>query len=235
MEPIWSKADLHLHTTASDGTASVRELLAHVARSDLRVIAVTDHDTIAGAREARRIAADYGIEVIVGEEISTRDGHLIALFLEDELPPGRPLAETAAAARAQGAIVIAPHPFDLLVRSVGRAGLLHRDGSAWASLVDAVETLNAGVWSPRTNALAARFAAAHGLPAVGGSDSHHLPTVGKGYTLFPGRTAADLRQAILSGQTRAEGTLWGARRVAEAGALQLRRGLGSLLIAAGRA
>jgi hypothetical protein len=229
MEIVLSKADLHVHTTASDGTASAREVLAHVAQhTDLRVIAITDHDTIAGAREAQRIANAYGIEVIVGEEVSTRDGHLLALFLEEELPPGRSLSETAAAARAQGALVVAPHPFGYLVRSVGRTGAFGlglRAERLWVGLVDAVETWNAGLWSSRTNARAARLAAAWGLPAVGGSDAHHLPTLGLGYTLFPGRTPADLRQALLCGRTRAAGALWGVRHSAEAGALIAWRGL----------
>jgi predicted metal-dependent phosphoesterase TrpH len=229
MKPVLSKADLHVHTTASDGTASAREVLAHVARhTDLRVIAITDHDTIAGAREAQRMADAYGVEVIVGEEVSTREGHLLALFLEEELPPGRSLSETVATARAQGALVVAPHPFGYLVRSIGRAGALGlglRAERSWVGLVDAVETWNAGLWSSRTNARAARFATARGLPAVGGSDSHHLATLGLGYTLFPGCSAAELRQALLCGQTRAAGVLWGVRHSAEAGALIAWRGL----------
>jgi predicted metal-dependent phosphoesterase TrpH len=232
VETSYSRADLHLHTTASDGAATVRDLLAHVARTDLRVIAITDHDTISAALAARHMAGAYGVEVIVGEEVSTRDGHLLVLFLEQELPPGRPLAETVAAARAQGALVIAPHPFGFLVRSIGRTGPLgfgRYADSAWATLVDAVEIFNAGLWSPQNNMLAARFATAHGLPVVGGSDSHHLPTVGMGYTLFPGRTAADLRRAIEQRQTRAAGVLWGTRRLAEVGALQIRRGISGLL------
>ncbi|MEI8307363.1 MAG: CehA/McbA family metallohydrolase [Chloroflexales bacterium] len=232
METSYSKADLHIHTTASDGAATVRELLAHVARTDLRVIAVTDHDTISAALEAQQMAGAYGVEVIVGEEVSTQEGHLLVLFLEQELPPGRPLAETVAAARAQGALVIAPHPFGFLVNSLGRTGPLgfgRRAAPAWATFVDAVESFNAGLWSPRNNALAAQFAAAHGLPVVGGSDSHHLPTVGAGYTLFPGRTAADLRHAIVQRQTRAAGVMWGALRQAEVGAIQVRRGLSGLL------
>lgn len=236
VETHYSKADLHLHTTASDGTATVRELLAHVAQTDIQVIAVTDHDTITGALEARQLAGAFGLEVIVGEEVSTREGHLLVLFLEQALPPGRPLAETAAAARAQSALVIAPHPFDFLVRSVGRTSVLGpRSDTTWADHVDAIEAFNAGVWAPQANALAARFAAEHGLSTIGGSDSHHLPTVGRGYTLFPGRTAADVRRAILGGQTRAEGRRWGAFRVAEVGALRLRRNLSGLLVAAGRA
>jgi predicted metal-dependent phosphoesterase TrpH len=230
MDTPYSKADLHLHTHHSDGAATVRELLEHVARTDLRVIAVTDHDTITGALEAQRLAVAYGVEVIVGEEVSTQAGHLLVLFLEAPLPPGRPLDETVAAARAQGALVIAPHPFGMLVPSLGRTGLTRRfSNPAWCALVDAVETFNAGLWAPRNNDLAARFATAHGLPTIGGSDSHHLPTVGLGYTVFPGRTAADLRRAIVAGQTRAAGVSWGALRVAEVGTRLARRSLGGLL------
>lgn len=233
-----SKADLHLHTTASDGAATAREILEHVARTDLRVIAITDHDTITGALEARHMADAFGVEVIVGEEVSTQEGHLLVLFLEEELSPGRPLAETVAAARAQGALVIAPHPFGFLVPSIGRVGPLGFGGyadPAWAGLVDAVEVLNAGLWSNANNTLAARFAAARGLPMVGGSDSHHLPTIGTGYTRFPGRTAADLRAAILAGQTEAVGALWGTLRLAELGALMAWRGVAGRLMPSGRA
>lgn len=235
MEMLYSKADLHLHTTASDGSATVRQLLAHVANSDLQVIAITDHDTLAGALEARRLAKDFGVEVIVGEEVSTREGHLLVLFLEHELPPGRPLVETVAAARAQNALVIAPHPFDFLMHSVGRTRILGPcASSAWADHVDAIETFNAGMWLPQANTQAARFAAARGLPAVGGSDSHHLPTVGRGYTIFPGRTADDLRRAILHGETRAAGERWGILRVAEASMLYLQQSLNGHLATAER-
>src|SRR5215218_286782 len=83
-----SKADLHIHTTASDGAATVPELLEYVARkTDLRVIAITDHDSIASAKEAARLAHQFGIDVIMGEEVSTADGHLLALFIDTFLPP----------------------------------------------------------------------------------------------------------------------------------------------------
>lgn len=232
MSTLSHKADIHIHTTASDGTARPAQVLARAAQQNLAVVAITDHDTIAGALEAQQMADAYGVEVIVGEEVSTREGHLLVLFLERELPPGRPLAETVAAAREQGALVIAPHPFGYLVPSIGRAGPLGFGGRAdpaWAELVDAVEVLNAGLWLNHNNWLAARFAAARGLPMVGGSDSHHLPTIGSGHTRFPGRTAADLRRAILAGQTEAVGALWGTLRLAELGALMARRGVVGLL------
>jgi predicted metal-dependent phosphoesterase TrpH len=202
-----SKADLHIHTTASDGAANVPELLEHVARtSDLRVIAVTDHDSIAGAKEAARLGAQFGLDVIMGEEVSTADGHLLALFIDTFLAPGRPAAETIAAIHAQGGLAIAPHPFDRSGPSLGRHGLQH---AGW--IFDAVEGFNAGViWSQRgCNRAAQRVAAAMSLPVVGGSDAHTLATTGLGYTLVPGSDANDLYRAIQAGQVGWGGCYWG--------------------------
>ncbi len=117
-----SLADLHIHTTYSDGTATVPDVLAHVAASNLHVIAITDHDAIAGALEARQLARDFGVEVIVGEEVSTLDGHVLALFIAEFLPPGRPAAETIAGVHAQGGLCVAPHSYDWAVISLGRNG-----------------------------------------------------------------------------------------------------------------
>jgi predicted metal-dependent phosphoesterase TrpH len=204
------KADLHIHTTHSDGTANVREVLAHVAaKTDLRVIAITDHDAIAGALEARRLAPEFGLEVIVGEEVSTAEGHLLALFVETFLPPGRPAAETIAAIHDQGGLAIAPHPFDQGVPSLGRAGLRERCVSGeWR--FDAIEGLNAAVMWPRRdcNRVARDCAAELQLPVIGGSDAHSLPTIGTGYTLFAGSSAGDLYYAIRGGRVGWGGCCW---------------------------
>lgn len=222
MSTVWHKADIHIHTTHSDGTASVDDVLEYVAtQTDLRVIAITDHNTIAGALAARALAPHYGLEVIVGTEISTREGHLLALFVEDDLPAKRPVAETIAAVHAQGGICVAAHPFGGLVPSLGYAGL-REQYVAWG--IDAIEELNASLWLPHQNRRAAELGSELGLPVCGGSDSHHLPTIGLGYTLFPGTTATDLRHAIISGQTRAGGRLWGWPRIIEFYSLWCRRG-----------
>jgi predicted metal-dependent phosphoesterase TrpH len=102
------------------------------------VIATTDHDSIAGAKEAARLARQFGIDVIIGEEVSTADGHLLALFIDAFLPPRRPAAETIAAIHTQGGLAIAPHPFDRSVPSLGRTGLQHDDWN-----FDAIEGLAA--------------------------------------------------------------------------------------------
>ncbi len=229
MKSHLSKADLHIHSTYSDGTADVAAIVAHAAGSDLRVIAITDHDTIAGGRAAAQLARDFGVEVIVGEEVSTAEGHLLALFIDDELPPGRPAAETIAAIHAQGGLCVAAHPYDRSVPSLGAYGLRERQGE-WR--LDAVEVLNAGViWSQRgCNCIAQRLAAELGLPAVGGSDAHSLATIGRAYTLFPGSSAADLYRAILHGQTSWGGGYWTLGQYLDVGRQWLRqRGPGGLL------
>jgi predicted metal-dependent phosphoesterase TrpH len=234
-----SKADLHIHTRHSDGAPSVPELLAFVAgHTDLRLIAVTDHDSVAGARQASQLARDFGLEVVMGEEVSTAEGHLLALFVESFLPPGRPAAETIAAIHAQGGLAIAPHPFDRSVPSLGRPAArgdargIARPG--WH--FDAVEGFNAGViWSQRGCNRAAQAAAQDlGLPATGGSDAHTLATVGQGYTLFPGGSADDLYRAIKAGEVRWGGSYWSLSQYIDMGRQLVRQhGLrGSLGLAA---
>ena len=234
---MFSKADLHTHTTYSDGNNSVAEVLAHTAaHTDIRVLAITDHDAIRGAYEARELAGRYGLEVIIGAEVSSAEGHILALFIETLPPRGRPAAETIKQIHAQGGVAIAAHPYDAVVRSLGWYGIAERCGgpeSAWP--LDAIETFNAGQFTPGSNPRAADLAARLGLPAVGGSDSHHLATLGMGYTLFPGRTGAELRTAIGLGQSRAEGRGWSWAQQAEAGGLLVARGVRVLRRALGSA
>jgi predicted metal-dependent phosphoesterase TrpH len=224
---LWSSADIHIHTVASDGHNTVAQVLDYTATcTDLRVIAITDHDTITAAMEARRIGAHYGIDVIVGEEVSTLEGHLLALFIERELPPARPAAETIAAIHAQGGVCIAAHPYNWLVASLGAQDKIRRyaqPGGIWP--LDGIETLNASSLLASMNTQAARAAEDLGLPACGGSDSHHLATIGAGVTRFPGHSAEDLRRAILARQTAAAGHGWGARALAAVAGLRARRTL----------
>jgi predicted metal-dependent phosphoesterase TrpH len=207
-EITWSKADLHIHTTTSDGLASVPELLAHVAsNTDLSVIAITDHDCLSGAVHAARLARSFGLEVVMGEEISTADGHVLALFIHKLIPPGRPIRETLAAIHAQGGLAIAPHPFDPSVPSLGcgAARSIFMDLS-----FDGVEGFNGGVLWPyrEANRVARRIAAQMKLPILGNSDSHSLETVGKGCTWFQGRTASDLYRAIQARAIQWSGEYW---------------------------
>ena len=91
------KADMHLHTLYSDGTAAVEALLRYIeTRTDLDLVAITDHERLDGAQRALAIhaAGDFHFELVIGEEITTRRGHVLALFLQERIPALRPLAET---------------------------------------------------------------------------------------------------------------------------------------------
>jgi predicted metal-dependent phosphoesterase TrpH len=196
------KADLHLHTNYSDAATTVPALLDSVAgRGELSVIAVTDHDTIAGAEAARRLAARgrYPVEVIIGEEVTTRQGHIVGLYLREAIPPGLSAADTVAAIHAQGGLAFAPHPF-FSDRPIRQRRTMDSIGQLAAELpLDAIEVENSTPFLQRANVRARRFALRHGLPMIGASDAHILAAVGKSHTCFPGQTAEDLRRAIVAG------------------------------------
>ncbi|MGZ3586463.1 MAG: PHP domain-containing protein [Candidatus Limnocylindrales bacterium] len=212
MSERMGRADLHIHSAASDGTASVSDILAHVAaRADLDVIAIADHDRIDAAQAAQAIAGElaYPFEVIVAEEVSTRGGHLLALYLQERVTPWRSLRATVAAVHEQGGLAIPAHPLIPypLCASARTLERLLADPDP-VSHPDALETFNPTTagrpWHPRVVAFAAR----HGLPGVGNSDAHELEQVGQAWTEFPGRSAADLRAAILAGRTSWQGEFY---------------------------
>lgn len=211
------KADLHLHTTFSDGAATIGEVLDGVARSGaLDVIAVTDHDTIAGAELAQQLVAQrrYPFEVIVGAEISSREGHIVGLFLRENVTRGLSAAATVAAIHAQGGLAFAAHPF-FRDRPLRHRRAMDSVGALAAALpFDAIEVDNSTPFLQRANRRARRFAAAHTLTAIGASDAHILAAIGKSHTIFPGTTAADLRRALVAGATRVGTTAYTPRELA---------------------
>lgn len=200
-------ADLHLHTSLGDGLPEPQELLDYVECSTpLDVIAITEHDTIEAALRVRDLHArrgGYRFEVVMGIEVTTLAGHLLALFVEEPVPSLRPLARTIELIHRQGGLCVIPHPLSWLTRSIGAHAIerLHRR-RAEGIWFDGIELINP---SPAGRVTAARARllneTRYHLPEAGGSDAHHLPAVGCAYTAFPGRTAADLRAAILAGTT----------------------------------
>lgn len=203
MSLTWSKADLHIHSDHSDGLPSVPEIMDYVqARTDLSVIAITDHNTLEGALFAKSLEDLYDFEVIVGEEVSSTAGHIIGLFLTEEIRPGMSAADTIGAIREQEGIAVIPHPF--ANRAFGPFGLESVGDEIVELDFNALETVNSSpylVWANRVAAKA--HADGAGAAAVGGSDAHVLRAVGTGYTLFPGGSARDLRAAIEGETTRA--------------------------------
>jgi predicted metal-dependent phosphoesterase TrpH len=183
-------------------------------RTDLDLIAITDHERIDGAQRARELhaAAGYSYELAIGEEVTTRRGHLLALFIEERIPPWRPLAETVERIHAAGGIAIAAHPMAPLTPSIGVGSLqlLHHDPVPTRHL-DGIELLNPSA------AGRVRHAARHrlnqellALPAVGFSDAHVVEGIGTGWTWFPGTTTAEFRAALAAGQTEPAGAHWSA-------------------------
>jgi predicted metal-dependent phosphoesterase TrpH len=192
------KTLIHVHTDYSfDSDVSVESLADFAQRDGIGCIAVTDHDTIDGARH---LASVTGATVIVGEEVTTRDGHLIGLFLQERVRPGMDARKTAEAIRAQGGLVLLPHPF---VVAFG-CGLRH---VAWeiADLVDAVEINNAQNLLPGPDRKARRFAQDFGLPTYVGADSHLRSSIAPCYQWMdefdghPARFLTALRGAQFEG------------------------------------
>jgi predicted metal-dependent phosphoesterase TrpH len=204
-------ADLHIHSSWNDGTATVRDILDFVRdRTELDLVAITDHDRLRGAQEAVQLAGDYRFEVVPGVEVTTLEGHCLCLFVEKPIKMWHSLEWTIGKAHEQGAIVIAPHPMSMLTRSIGRWSFerVVRNKSP-EIYFDAVETFN-----PSYAGRIAEFKVRrlnrerYNLPEVGNSDSHHLEGVGTGYTVFPGSTAAEYRAALSEHSTEPAGMPW---------------------------
>ena len=223
----FGKADMHLHSLYSDGTVAVQPLLDHVeAHTDLDVIAITDHERIDGALRAREIhaAGAYSFDFVVGEEITTRRGHVLALFITERVPALRPLSETLERIHDQGGIAIAAHPMAPLTPSLGTRSLLSvHDAADRRHRLDGIELMNPSAAGRVRRAARDRLnAEVLRLAPVGNSDAHVLEAIGSAWTWFPGSTAPDYRRAVEESTTRPDGTYWSNRQNLEVYRRQLR-------------
>jgi predicted metal-dependent phosphoesterase TrpH len=168
--------DLHMHTDHRGIAPPGRGAPGHARDQGLGAIAVTDHNEISGALEAQAKAAEYGVKVIVAEEVKTASqGEVIGLFLTEKIPRGLSLQETIAEIRRQGGLVYVPHPFDRMHSVPDYEHLL-----AIVDDVDAIEVYNPRVAIGSFNEEAARFAAKYRIVAGAGSDSHVRQGLGSG-------------------------------------------------------
>jgi len=210
------KADLHIHSMHSDGRPTITEILDYVEKkTNLDVIAITDHDTMDGAFEAAELmkTGKYHFDLILGEEVSSKEGHILSLFLTKPIKPGMSAHETIAEVHRQGGVAIAAHPFEhlryrlssgLTMDGVGLITLL-QERSHW----NGVETVNATPTLHDENIRAAFINRTMMFKAeTGSSDAHIVEVIGKGYTLFEGDTAADFRHALAHHQTQAMNAKW---------------------------
>jgi predicted metal-dependent phosphoesterase TrpH len=200
----WNKADLHIHSDHSDGLASIPEIMEYVAHNtDLSVIAITDHNTIEGALFAQSLSELYDFEVVVGSEVSSSEGHILGLFLTEDVAAGMSPADTIRAIEEQGGIAIIAHPFS----NKGVFGPLGRTVFAEAAregAFRALEVYNSLPFLAWANGVAAKLAGGQGIALTGGSDAHVIEAIGKGYTMYRGTSTEDLRRSIDACETRAE-------------------------------
>jgi len=199
-------ADLHLHTIYSyDGTAPLPAVLTRAKQLGLDVIAITDHDEIAGALKALEIAPLYGVEVIPGVEITTAEGDLLALFIKEKVAAGPSPVETVLKVRELGGVCIAPHPMagGMGMKSLNAMSILKalRNRKVAETLIG-IETYNGTSIDRVSNHSASLLSNRLKLARTGSSDAHILETIGFGATEFEGKTAADLLAALKNRTTK---------------------------------
>lgn len=198
----WGVAELHCHTTASDGTVTPQELVEIAEHLGLDVVAVTDHDTMDGALRARdhALATSARVDVIVGMEVTTRrQDHIVGLFLERAPAIFRSVPDTVDAIHAQGGLAVVAHPFLGLPSSISPGRL--RDALRHCEF-DGIESENPYMRKGARDRLA-EFLQDNGAGVgahIGASDAH-FGDLAKAVTLFRGRSGADLRRAIEEGST----------------------------------
>ena len=206
-----SKADLHFHTWHSiDSLISPKAAVDLAVEKGVRVLAITDHDSIDGAFAARAYAEKHNlpVEIIIGEEIYSNAGHIIGLFLSERVESFLPVEDTLAELKRQNAIIIIPHLLfdeDVLGEYLYRYKVSYLDLIKNAEFLDAVhgvEVENFSImeddFSEKANFMNGEFLK---KARISSSDSHIKLNFGYSYTLFEGSTAEDLRKAILEKTT----------------------------------
>jgi len=184
------KADLHVHTIYShDSLITPKDLVFYAKKSGLTAIAITDHDTIEGAL---KIAKETDFLIIPGIEVSSRNGHIVGLNLQEPVEKGLSADETVDKIHEAGGLAVACHPFALFKGSLGK----HTSAK-----FDAIETINASAFlfhrcTKKAQEIADRF----GIPCVAGTDAHYGPAIGYAYTLIDAEPQVDaISKAIAKG------------------------------------
>ncbi len=208
---MMSKADTHVHTYFSGTTnykafrfpesvTSPEEQVDDARKNGMSVVCITDHDEIEGGFRGVKYGKKFNdIDVVAGEEITSADGEIVGLWLNEKIKPGLSAEETIDIIKSQGGIAIAPHPFSFYVNCL-KEKILDLD-------LDGIETINGGHIDEWTNSSAQKCFDEHPgkWAAIGASDAHSTWTSGYTWTEFPGSGENDLRKAILNKTTVACG------------------------------
>jgi predicted metal-dependent phosphoesterase TrpH len=201
------KADLHIHTRVSDGLASVEQTLAYAEhRTDLDAIAITDHEDVNGGLRGRELAArrGYRLEVVPGAEVTTLQGHLVALFIERTPKSFRPIERTLEDIHAQGGVAIVPHPNSRFTRSISRRTLERIcQRNEQGVTFDGIDLVQPSALNRRgADSVAERNRDAWRVPVTAASDAHYLGHLGTGWVEWDEAGMEGLRRALLTGTTR---------------------------------
>ena len=203
-------ADLHIHTDASDGFASVYEVLSHIEHhTTLDVIAITDHDVMDASLWAYEHRHEYSFDIIPGVEVSSKEGHILALWVTQPILRDMSLVDTVKAIHDRGGTAVLAHPFEAAVAPGPAWCYFNHPEVLLEASIDAIEVHNGGSFTPFANRLARRMAHKLGLPVLSNSDAHSPQAIGCGTTRFKGQSALDLRHALTNGETIPErGVSW---------------------------
>jgi predicted metal-dependent phosphoesterase TrpH len=201
------KADLHMHTTASDGMGTVEEVLEWVENNtDLDVISITDHDEVRGAWAARELAAkrNYRFEILMGQEVTSRHGHILIYGVEEPFKMFKSLEATVEWAHERGGVVVIPHPLSYMTLSVGENQLRKIFGKSL--MVDGIEIINPSIAGyVRKDRVKTVNDEEWKLAEIGNSDAHFPHHIGTAWTSFEGHTVEDLLKAIKERTTQPHG------------------------------
>ncbi len=198
-------ADIHMHTNLGDGTASPARVLAEAERRHLDVIAITDHDHLEGYKRVMDLLEHSGsaLGVIPGIEVTTRQGHLLGLWMQRPVKMMRSVEWSIDAIKEQGGLVVVPHPLGRLVPSLSRKKIEELLERGFA--IDGLEVYNPSPANRWQRQEVLDLNQQWGLAPTGGSDAHFWQHIGSGYTTFAGTTAEALRASLTAKATAAGG------------------------------
>ena len=200
------KADLHIHTSFSDGLSSPQDVVNTAIEKGINCICITDHDEIGGALEAMRFGFDKSILVVPGIELTTDLGHILGINIKKKIPKGLSAEQAIKEIRKQGGLAIIAHPFAWPIRNFAGG-----EEKIRALAPDGIEAFNASVLFESSNQRAINFAQSDHISFTAGSDSHRADFLGRGYLEFSDniQSAEDLLGVIKNKKAVAKGVILG--------------------------